>query len=98
MVDRPEHAWTAQDSRPNTSRSRRGIAQALKTDVIDLFFTPRDPNVPIEDVAGAVKTSSTRQGEALRTLGSRRADHPSRTRRQAGRGASERIFLWFERA
>src|SRR5260370_9671201 len=28
----------------------------LKTDVIDLFYQPRlDPNVPIEDVAGAVK-------------------------------------------
>src|SRR5712672_848787 len=44
------------------------------------------------------KPDPARQGEALRTLGSRRADHPSRTRRSAGRGASERIFTLVERA
>jgi aryl-alcohol dehydrogenase-like predicted oxidoreductase len=40
----------------------------LKTDVIDLFYQHRvDPNVPIEDVAGAVKDLiSGRQGQALR--------------------------------
>jgi len=45
------------DSRPGNIRQ---VAEAslkrLKTDVIDLFYQHRvDPNVPIEDVAGAVK-------------------------------------------
>lgn len=45
------------DSRPNHIKE---VAEAslkrLKTDVIDLFYQHRvDPNVPIEDVAGAVK-------------------------------------------
>jgi aryl-alcohol dehydrogenase-like predicted oxidoreductase len=45
------------DSRPEHIQ---GVAEAslkrLKTDVIDLFYQHRvDPNVPIEDVAGAVK-------------------------------------------
>lgn len=45
------------DSRPATIRA---VAEAslkrLKTDVIDLFYQHRvDPNVPMEDVAGAVK-------------------------------------------
>src|SRR5947207_11362096 len=45
------------DSRPEHIKE---IAEAslkrLKTDVIDLFYQHRvDPNVPIEDVAGAVK-------------------------------------------
>ena len=49
--------WTALNSRPEHVRE---IAEAslkrLKTDVIDLFYQHRvDPNVPIEDVAGAVK-------------------------------------------
>ena len=35
---------------------RRGSLKRLKTDVIDLFYQHRvDPNVPIEDTAGAVK-------------------------------------------
>lgn len=45
------------DSRPSTIRA---VAEAsllrMKTDVIDLFYQHRvDPNVPIEEVAGAVK-------------------------------------------
>src|ERR1700693_1445464 len=49
--------WTAQNSRPEHIKE---VAEAslkrLKTDVIDLFYQHRvDPNVPIEDVAGAVK-------------------------------------------
>src|ERR1700693_1350361 len=49
--------WTAQKSRPEHIKE---VAEAslkrLKTDVIDLFYQHRvDPNVPIEDVAGAVK-------------------------------------------
>lgn len=52
-----EKKWTGLDSRPTHIRE---VAEAslkrLKTDVIDLFYQHRvDPNVPIEDVAGAVK-------------------------------------------
>jgi len=49
--------WTTLNSRPEHIKD---VAEAslkrLKTDVIDLFYQHRvDPNVPIEDVAGAVK-------------------------------------------
>jgi aryl-alcohol dehydrogenase-like predicted oxidoreductase len=49
--------WSELDSRPEHIRA---VAEAslkrLRTDVIDLFYQHRvDPNVPIEDVAGAVK-------------------------------------------
>jgi aryl-alcohol dehydrogenase-like predicted oxidoreductase len=49
--------WTGLDSRPEHIRE---VAEAslrrLRVDVIDLFYQHRvDPNVPIEDVAGAVK-------------------------------------------
>jgi len=50
-------SWSGVNSRPEHIRQ---VAEAslkrLKTDVIDLFYQHRvDPNVPIEDVAGAVK-------------------------------------------
>jgi aryl-alcohol dehydrogenase-like predicted oxidoreductase len=55
----PEDAgkWTVLNSRPEHIKE---VAEAslkrLKTDVLDLFYQHRvDPNVPIEDVAGAVK-------------------------------------------
>src|SRR6058998_2593400 len=53
----PETRWSNLDSRPEHIRE---VAEAslkrLRTDVIDLFYQHRvDPNVPIEDVAGAVK-------------------------------------------
>jgi aryl-alcohol dehydrogenase-like predicted oxidoreductase len=52
-----EERWSGVDSRPEHIRE---VAEAslkrLKVDVIDLFYQHRvDPNVPIEDVAGAVK-------------------------------------------
>src|SRR5215216_3864699 len=52
-----EPGWSELDSRPEHIKE---VAEAslkrLKTDVIDLFYQHRvDPNVPIEDVAGAVK-------------------------------------------
>jgi aryl-alcohol dehydrogenase-like predicted oxidoreductase len=52
-----EQGWLGLDSRPEHIKE---VAEAslkrLKTDVIDLFYQHRvDPNVPIEDVAGAVK-------------------------------------------
>jgi len=47
----------ALDSRPEHIRQAvEGSLKRLKTDVIDLLYQHRvDPNVPIEDVAGAVK-------------------------------------------
>lgn len=71
------------DLDPNTGAQRglnsrpehiKQVAEAslkrLKTDVIDLFYQHRvDPNVPIEDVAGAVKNLNPgRQGQALRIV------------------------------
>jgi len=52
-----ESRWSRLDSRPEHIRE---VAEAslrrLKVDAIDLFYQHRvDPNVPIEDVAGAVK-------------------------------------------
>jgi aryl-alcohol dehydrogenase-like predicted oxidoreductase len=52
-----EARWSVLDSRPEHIKE---VAEAslkwLKTDVIDLFYQHRvDPDVPIEDVAGAVK-------------------------------------------
>ena len=54
---KPETRWSNLDSRPEHIKE---VAEAslkrLKTDVIDLFYQHRvDPDVPIEDVAGAVK-------------------------------------------
>ncbi|MCK7555823.1 aldo/keto reductase [Chitinophaga sedimenti] len=45
------------DSRPeNIKAVAEASLKRLRTDVIDLFYQHRpDPNVPIEDVAGAVK-------------------------------------------
>lgn len=56
----PEEAngrWNALDSRPeHIKQVVEGSLRRLKTDVIDLYYQHRvDPQVPIEDVAGAVK-------------------------------------------
>jgi aryl-alcohol dehydrogenase-like predicted oxidoreductase len=52
-----EARWSVLDSRPEHIKEvAEGSLKRLKTDVIDLFYQHRvDPNVPIEDVAGAVK-------------------------------------------
>jgi aryl-alcohol dehydrogenase-like predicted oxidoreductase len=49
--------WSGLDSRPeHIKQVAEASLKRLKTDVIDLFYQHRvDPNVPIEDVAGAVK-------------------------------------------
>ena len=57
MIPRGEKAWVGLDSRPEHIKE---VAEAslkrLKVDAIDLFYQHRvDPDVPIEDVAGAVK-------------------------------------------
>jgi aryl-alcohol dehydrogenase-like predicted oxidoreductase len=52
-----ESRWSELDSRPEHIKEvAEGSLKRLRTDVIDLFYQHRvDPNVPIEDVAGAVK-------------------------------------------
>lgn len=49
--------WKGLDSRPEHIRQAvEGSLKRLKVDVIDLYYQHRvDPNVPIEEVAGAVK-------------------------------------------
>jgi aryl-alcohol dehydrogenase-like predicted oxidoreductase len=49
--------WSGLDSRPeHIKQVAEASLKRLKADVIDLFYQHRvDPNVPIEDVAGAVK-------------------------------------------
>ena len=75
LNSRPEHIKQAVE----------GSLKRLKIDVIDLLYQHRvDPDVPIEDVAGAVKDLiQARQGQALRPFRSRRANHPPRPRRPA---------------
>jgi aryl-alcohol dehydrogenase-like predicted oxidoreductase len=52
-----EPRWSKLDSRPEHIRQAvEGSLKRLRTDVIDLYYQHRvDPEVPIEDVAGAVK-------------------------------------------
>jgi len=52
-----ERAWVGVDSRPEHIKEVADASlKRLKTDTIDLFYQHRvDPDVPIEDVAGAVK-------------------------------------------
>ena len=67
----------------------------LKTDRIDLFYQHRvDPDVPIEDMAGAVKDliQEGKQGQALRPVRAERADDPASARGPARRSDPERIF------
>ena len=54
---KPETRWSNLDSRPEHIREvAEGSLKRLRTDVIDLFYQHRvDPEVPIEDVAGAVR-------------------------------------------
>ena len=56
-IDREQMKYGGFDSRPeNIRRVAEESLQRLKVEVLDLFYQHRvDPNVPIEDVAGAVK-------------------------------------------
>ena len=94
----PGAAWTA--GRSTSAQVAEASLKRLKTDRIDLFYQHRvDPNVPIEDVAGAVKDLIRRgQGQALRPLRGGRADDPSRPRRPAGHRAPERVLAVVARA
>jgi aryl-alcohol dehydrogenase-like predicted oxidoreductase len=53
----PAQWWAGMDSRPERIKQvAEGSLRRLKVDAIDLFYQHRvDPDVPIEDVAGAVK-------------------------------------------
>jgi len=57
QIDPTTRKSTGVNSRPEHIREvAEGSLKRLKTDVIDLYYQHRvDPNVPIEDVAGAVK-------------------------------------------
>ncbi len=59
-----EARWSELDSRPeHVKRAAEGSLRRLKVEAIDLLYQHRvDPNVPIEDVAGAVK-ELIRQGK-----------------------------------
>lgn len=82
------------DSRPE---SIRAVADAslkrLKTDRIDLFYQHRvDPNVPVEDVAGAVR-DLIQEGK-VKHFGMSEAGAQSirRAHAAAGGGVTERVF------
>jgi aryl-alcohol dehydrogenase-like predicted oxidoreductase len=72
------------DSRPEyIKQSAEESLKRLKVDAIDLFYQHRvDPQVPIEDVAAAVK-NLIQEGK-VRHFGSRSANDPPRTRSPAG--------------
>ena len=86
---------------PSTSSE---VAEAslkrLKTDVIDLFYQHRvDPERADRGRGGSGEgPDSARQGQALRPVGSRRADHSSRARSSARDRTPERILALVERA
>ena len=91
--------WLGLNSRPEHIKE---VAEAslkrLKVDVIDLFYQHRvDPDVPIEDVAGAVK-ELIQEGKVkhfgLSEAG--RADDPPGPRRPAGHRPPERILAVVE--
>ena len=89
------------NSRPDRIRQvAEESLKRLRVDAIDLFYQHRvDPNVPIEDVAGAVKgTHSAGQGQAFRIKRGRRFNHPSRARCPARYCGPKRIFAVVARA
>ena len=83
------------DSRPEQIRRvADGSLKRLKVDTIDLFYQHRvDPNVPIEDVAGAVGELVERgQGPALRALRGRCRHDPSCACGVPGDRGAERVL------
>ena len=89
------------NSRPEHIREAvEGCLKRLKVEAIDLLYQHRvDPNVPIEDVAGAVKELI--QAGKVKHFGLSEAgvqNHSPRPRRSAGYGATERILAVDENA
>ena len=70
------------DSRPQHIRDvAEASLERLRTDYIDLLYQHRvDPDVPIEDVAGTVKTDPRRQGKAFRPFRGRHETSAAPTR------------------
>ena len=92
--------WSALNSRPeHIKQVAEASLKQLRIDAIDLFYQHRvDLNVPIEDVAGAVKrTHRGGQSKALRPLGSEREDNSSRACSPARRRIAERVLAVLER-
>ena len=90
-----ETRWSRLNSRPeHIQQAVEGSLKRLRVDAIDLYYQHRvDPDVPIEDVAGAVKDLiQAGQGQTLRTVGSGGKHDPSRTRCSAGDCRAERVF------
>src|SRR5438034_8217987 len=86
-----ESRWSELDSRPGHIKE---VAEAslkrLRTDVIDLFYQHRvDPDVPIEDVAEAVK-DLIREGKVKHFGLSEAGDKRSAARRQFSRSLHSR--------
>ncbi len=81
------------NSRPDhIKRMVEGCLKRLRTDRIDLFYQPRvDPDVPIEDVAGAVK-ELIEHGKVLYFGLSEASHHPQSTCCSARRSSADRIF------
>ena len=80
------------DSRPEHIRqTTEASLKRLKVDTIDLLYQHRvDPNVPIEEVAGAVRGANPGgQSTALRSFRARRSNDPPGSRHSARHGGSE---------
>jgi aryl-alcohol dehydrogenase-like predicted oxidoreductase len=87
--------WQGLNSRPeHIKQVAESSLKRLRTDVIDLFYQHRvDPDVPIEEVAGAVK-DLIQEGK-VKHFGLSEAggsDHPQSARRAAGGCVAERVF------
>ena len=83
------------DSRPGTiRRTTEGSLKRLGVETIDLLYQHRvDPERPNRGRRGHREGADRRrEGEALRPLGSRCREHPSRARGAAGDGATERVL------
>src|SRR5205807_1481549 len=87
--------WSALNSRPeHIKQVAEGSLKRLRVDAIDLFYQHRvDLNVPIEDVAGAVK-DLIQEGKVKHfgLSGSERTDAPPRPRSSGRRSAAERVL------
>jgi aryl-alcohol dehydrogenase-like predicted oxidoreductase len=77
-----------------------GSLQRLGVDAIDLYYQHRvDPQVPIEDVAGAVKQLiEAAQGPALRPVRGGGRHDPPRSRRAADHRGAKRVLALVEKA
>ena len=92
--------WSTLNSRPEHIKEVvEGSLHRLKTDAIDLYYQHRvDPNVPIEDVAGAVK-ELIRQGK-VKHFGLSEAGAPTIRRAHAVQPVTalqSEYSLWFRR-